>query len=270
MLLSFIDLLLPRVGIFHLRGAGRSNFQIGSVSRFGILIKSVGVYAVTSQIIQSVLDYSKYNIYFLCTYRLVTDNIVSLARVSGPEQKANGYSLLFQEVDLAEFARERNLTVHPVSEGVANGRDLEREGLQEAVSLAKELKCPLMVRSLDRLVRPYPPTQEALSKIRDFGIPIITFEPLTLSAKELQDRQKKRGKAYKRLNRPGERQNRPEYLNLEALSFIIERLGNSWRSIAIGLNLAGIPTQTGKRWDHSTARGFFRRHFRYVNSLVGK
>jgi hypothetical protein len=215
--------------------------------------------------LQSYASLRVHNIWTLESFDLRNvSNLIAVVAVSTKEQAANGYSLDWQQTDL--LSALSSYGVRPASiERYAGDSHRERH-LPNLAKMAGPKGC-IVALYIDRLIRPWPPSAEQLSFVQSLGVPLVSIMPIELSHTSQRGMRVRRSIAVKTTKDAGELRGRPAYRNQSALNLIIERLGDSWRAIAAALNEAGIPTQTGKQWDHSSTLKFWRQHFTYEDRL---
>ena len=99
---------------------------------------------------------------------------IALTRVSTSEQGKSGLGLAAQEAAIRSFASAEGFDIVEVVEEVASGKLglADREGLRNALTKAKKLRCPVIVSKLDRLSRDVAFISGLMSK----GVPFIVAE----------------------------------------------------------------------------------------------
>lgn len=204
---------------------------------------------------------TSHNIYTAEQYKWHTSEAVILTRVSSQKQADEGYSLDWQGQDLRNCLSYKGVgSPTIINEGYKNARNVKRKTLLEAVRIAKEKNCPIIVWSLDRLVRGI--DARKLEILASYGVDFVCLNRPDVSNSTRQ----KNSFAVKR--QLGEQCGRPFYDNSEALTVILNHLGESLRDVAKALNSAGIRPQSGKTWGPQAIKNYFARyHFDYIDSL---
>lgn len=191
--------------------------------------------------------------------------VIGYVRVSTSEQAATGYGLASQEDQIRAAAQRNNWDLIAVvrDEG-ASGKDLDRPGLREALSLAGEADA-IAVAKLDRLTR----SLVGLSDLMDWGkrnnLALIALDlgldtstdtgrlvaRIMASVGEWERERiadRTRAVAVVRRNqglqmgRPGVRDTAPE---IAARILAARETGATWQSIADSLNIDQVPTVRG-------------------------
>jgi hypothetical protein len=228
-----------------------------------------GDFAVTSGILHHLAASSKdnlasHNIYSSEQYKWQSSEAVILTRVSSQKQADEGYSLDWQGQDSRNCLSYKGVgSPTIINEGANDARNVKRKTLLEAVRIAKEKQCPIVVWALDRLFRADArKLTESLATLKSYGVDFVYFKPLDVPNPTRQ----KNSFAVKR--ELGELCGRPFYDNSAALTVILNHLGESLRDIAKALNNAGVAPQSGKTWGPQAVKNYFARyHFDYIDSL---
>ncbi|GLZ62858.1 recombinase family protein [Micromonospora sp. NBRC 107095] len=208
--------------------------------------------------------------------------VIGYVRVSTQEQAASGYGLTAQE-DAIRAAVERNnwdLIAITRDEG-ASGKDLNRPGIREALSMVREADS-LIVAKLDRLTRSLVGLSDLLDwgKRNDLGLIALDlgldtstetgrlvarimasvgeWERERIAERTRQAAAVRRSQG-KRMGRPGVRDTMPEVARLIS---DLRLDGKTWQQIADRLNADGVPTvRGGSHWRVSSvqsAAGYVR------------
>jgi hypothetical protein len=219
-----------------------------------------------STILQYLAEFSNdqlrsHNIYSAEQYKWNSSEAVILTRVSSQKQADEGYSLDWQGQDLRNCLAYKGVgSPTVINEGAKDARNVKRQTLLEAVRVARQKNCPIVVWALDRLVREINP--QKLATLASYGVDFVYFHPLDVPNSTRQ----KNSFAVKR--ELGELCGRPFYDNSAALTVILNHLGESLRDIAKALNSAGILPQSGKGWGPQAVKNYFARcHFDYIDTL---
>lgn len=208
--------------------------------------------------------------------------VIGYIRVSTTEQATTGYGLQAQE-DQIRAAAERNgwELISIVRDEGASGKDLDRPGLRQALSLAGEADA-IAVAKLDRLTRSLVGLSDLMDWGKRNGLALIALDlgldtstdtgrlvaRIMASVGEWErERIADRTRAVAavrrdqgmRMGRPGVRDTSPE---LAGRIMAAREAGSTWQAIADSLNADQVPTvRGGTQWRVSSvqaAAGYVR------------
>jgi DNA invertase Pin-like site-specific DNA recombinase len=205
---------------------------------------------------------------------------IAYTRVSTSEQGRSGLGLDAQREAIHDFARREGFEISEIFQDIETGKGndplAKRQGLDQALRLAKKLKCPIIVSKLDRLSRDVEFIAGLISRgilfhVVPFGITSDTFTLHIHAAVAQQERKlisertksalaRKKAQGHQLgnvTNLPEARRQALAVRLQKADSFaqslqelVVERRqrGGSLADIAQQLNLMGIKTARGGDW----------------------
>ncbi len=183
------------------------------------------------------------------------ESAIGYVRVSTQHQGQNGYSLdIVQEADIQECCNRFDLELLAVKEDCEKGWKRERIGLYRAVELAQQNRCPLLVWSCSRLIRPKPGTEvfdyELVRWLSESGVPFCEVRSFASDA-EMASYRSAEISAYKKSR--SELVGRPKSDVSDSIMYEVAKLesqGCSLSEIARHLNKLGYKTPNGRSWTH--------------------
>jgi len=185
------------------------------------------------------------------------DLAIIYGRVSTRRQAQEGDSLGLQILELIWFLRRGLIEILDTfrDEGL-RGWHLQRPGLLNAIELAKQEHCPIVVLHKDRLFRP-PLTTSSFS---NFGVTFAVVNPLDEPEAEARRKACARSMEMKR-DRGESLGGRPAYYNHRAMLIIdaMKNKGWTWKQIVDSLNEAGLTSANGKTWNRDKLRKFWKK-----------